>query len=91
MSQLGKYKTILQMVGLSMMLYRYPLFGLDVFFIGLVLTVVAAVLTLVVHDQLPAGGLAVPDGAGMIYCNRSIVRLTCTGGNLQFRPSLMRE
>jgi CDP-diacylglycerol--glycerol-3-phosphate 3-phosphatidyltransferase len=45
-SQLGKYKTILQMVGLSMMLYRYPLFGLDVFFIGLVLTVVAAVLTL---------------------------------------------
>ena len=45
-SQLGKYKTILQMVGLSMMLYRYPLFGLDVYLIGLVLTVLAAVLTL---------------------------------------------
>jgi CDP-diacylglycerol--glycerol-3-phosphate 3-phosphatidyltransferase len=45
-SQLGKYKTILQMVGLSMMLYRYPLFGIDVYRIGLVLTVLAAVLTL---------------------------------------------
>jgi CDP-diacylglycerol--glycerol-3-phosphate 3-phosphatidyltransferase len=45
-SQLGKYKTILQMVGLSMMLYRIPLFGLDVYPIGLFLTVLAAVLTL---------------------------------------------
>lgn len=45
-SQLGKYKTILQMTGLSMLLYRYPLFGLDVYAIGLVLTVLAAVLTL---------------------------------------------
>ncbi len=27
-SQLGKYKTILQIVGLSMMLYRVPLLGL---------------------------------------------------------------
>jgi CDP-diacylglycerol--glycerol-3-phosphate 3-phosphatidyltransferase len=45
-SQLGKYKTIVQMVGLSMMLYRYPLFGLDVYLIGLVLTVLAAILTL---------------------------------------------
>lgn len=45
-SQLGKYKTILQMTGLSMLLYRYPLFGLDVYLIGLVLTVLAAVLTL---------------------------------------------
>jgi CDP-diacylglycerol--glycerol-3-phosphate 3-phosphatidyltransferase len=45
-SQLGKYKTILQMTGLAMMLYRYPLFGLDVYRIGLVLSVLAAVLTL---------------------------------------------
>jgi CDP-diacylglycerol--glycerol-3-phosphate 3-phosphatidyltransferase len=45
-SQLGKYKTILQMTGLAMLLYRYPLFGLDVYSIGLVLTVLAAVLTL---------------------------------------------
>jgi CDP-diacylglycerol--glycerol-3-phosphate 3-phosphatidyltransferase len=45
-SQLGKYKTILQMTGIAMLLYRYPLFGLDVYSIGLVLTVVAAALTL---------------------------------------------
>jgi CDP-diacylglycerol--glycerol-3-phosphate 3-phosphatidyltransferase len=45
-STLGKYKTILQMVGISMMLYRYDLFGLPIYRIGLVLTVVAAVLTL---------------------------------------------
>jgi CDP-diacylglycerol--glycerol-3-phosphate 3-phosphatidyltransferase len=45
-SQLGKYKTIVQMVGLSMMLYRHELFGLDVYRIGLLLTVLAAILTL---------------------------------------------
>jgi len=51
-SQLGKYKTILQIVGLSCMLFRWDLtllpgFTLPVFEIGLVLTVVAAVLTLI--------------------------------------------
>jgi len=51
-SQLGKYKTILQIVGLSCMLFRSSLplvFGikLPVFEIGLVLTVIAAALTLV--------------------------------------------
>jgi CDP-diacylglycerol--glycerol-3-phosphate 3-phosphatidyltransferase len=46
-SALGKYKTILQVVGLSMMLYRWDLFGLPTFAIGAVLTVVAAVLTLI--------------------------------------------
>ena len=51
-SQLAKYKTILQIVGLSCMLFRWDLqltpgFKLPVFEIGLVLTVVAAVLTLV--------------------------------------------
>jgi CDP-diacylglycerol--glycerol-3-phosphate 3-phosphatidyltransferase len=45
-SAVGKVKTILQMVGLSCMLYRLPLFGLDVYTIGLYLTVAAAVLTL---------------------------------------------
>ena len=50
-SALGKYKTILQIVGLSCMLFRWdlkllPNFKLPVFEIGLVLSVVAAVLTL---------------------------------------------
>jgi CDP-diacylglycerol---glycerol-3-phosphate 3-phosphatidyltransferase len=46
-SQLGKWKTILQIVGLSMLLYRHELIGLPVYELGLVLTVLAAVLTLV--------------------------------------------
>jgi CDP-diacylglycerol--glycerol-3-phosphate 3-phosphatidyltransferase len=46
-SVLGKYKTILQVIGLSMMLYRWDLFGLPVFAIGAVLTVVAAALTII--------------------------------------------
>jgi CDP-diacylglycerol--glycerol-3-phosphate 3-phosphatidyltransferase len=50
-SQLAKLKTILQIVGLSCMLFRWDLplapgFSLPVFEIGLVLTVIAAVLTL---------------------------------------------
>jgi CDP-diacylglycerol---glycerol-3-phosphate 3-phosphatidyltransferase len=45
-SSLGKWKTILQMVGLSFMLYRYPILGLDIYTIGLWLTVAAAALTL---------------------------------------------
>jgi CDP-diacylglycerol--glycerol-3-phosphate 3-phosphatidyltransferase len=46
-SILGKYKTILQIVGLAMMLYRHDLVGLPVYRTGLALTVLAAVLTLV--------------------------------------------
>jgi CDP-diacylglycerol--glycerol-3-phosphate 3-phosphatidyltransferase len=46
-SQLGKYKTVLQIVGLSFMLFRMPLFGLDIYKIGVVLTVIAAAATLV--------------------------------------------
>lgn len=46
-SQLGKYKTILQIVGLSLMLYRAPLFGLPTYAAGVVLTEVAAAATLV--------------------------------------------
>jgi CDP-diacylglycerol--glycerol-3-phosphate 3-phosphatidyltransferase len=45
-SQLGKYKTTLQIIGLSMMLYRRDLFGLPTYLVGVVLTVVAAILTL---------------------------------------------
>ena len=42
----AKFKTIVQIVGLSMMLFRQDLFGLPVYAAGLVLTVLAAVLTL---------------------------------------------
>jgi CDP-diacylglycerol--glycerol-3-phosphate 3-phosphatidyltransferase len=46
-SQLGKYKTILQIIGLSLMLYRWQLFGLPTYRLGVVLTVIAAAATLV--------------------------------------------
>ena len=46
-SQLGKIKTILQIVGLSMMLYRMPIVGLPIYRIGVVLTELAAAATLV--------------------------------------------
>lgn len=46
-SQLGKYKTILQIVGLSMMLFRWDLLGARTYTVGMLLTLVAAVLTLV--------------------------------------------
>jgi len=43
---LAKYKTIMQIVGLSMLLYRQDMFGIPMYRLGLVLTGVAAVLTL---------------------------------------------
>jgi CDP-diacylglycerol---glycerol-3-phosphate 3-phosphatidyltransferase len=46
-SQLGKIKTVLQIVGLSMMLYRLPLFGIPIYRLGVVLTELAAAATLV--------------------------------------------
>jgi CDP-diacylglycerol--glycerol-3-phosphate 3-phosphatidyltransferase len=46
-SVLGKYKTIFQVVGLAMMFYRAPLWGLDIYLIGVGLTVLAAILTLI--------------------------------------------
>ena len=46
-SQLGKYKTILQIVGLSLMLYRRPLLGLPIYALGVALTEVAAAATLI--------------------------------------------
>jgi len=45
-SQLGKYKTTLQIIGLSMMLYRHDLMGLPTYKVGVAFTVVAAILTL---------------------------------------------
>jgi CDP-diacylglycerol---glycerol-3-phosphate 3-phosphatidyltransferase len=46
-SLLGKYKTIMQIVGLSLLLFKVDLLGIPIYKLGLVLTGVAAVLTLV--------------------------------------------
>jgi CDP-diacylglycerol--glycerol-3-phosphate 3-phosphatidyltransferase len=46
-SQLGKLKTILQIVGLSMMLYRSPLLHLPIYAVGVALTELAAAATLI--------------------------------------------
>ncbi len=45
-SALGKFKTIAQIVGLSMMLFYEDLLGIPMYRLGLALTVVAAALTL---------------------------------------------
>ncbi|HWJ05132.1 MAG TPA: CDP-diacylglycerol--glycerol-3-phosphate 3-phosphatidyltransferase [Steroidobacteraceae bacterium] len=45
-SSLGKWKTIVQMTGLSLMMYRNDLLGLPIYTLGKVLLVVASVLTL---------------------------------------------
>jgi CDP-diacylglycerol--glycerol-3-phosphate 3-phosphatidyltransferase len=45
-SGMGKLKTILQIIGISMLLFRKDLFGLPIYTIGLAFTAVAAVLTL---------------------------------------------
>lgn len=46
-SSMGKYKTILQIVGLSLMLFRQDLLFIPMYRLGLWLTAIAAVLTLV--------------------------------------------
>jgi CDP-diacylglycerol--glycerol-3-phosphate 3-phosphatidyltransferase len=46
-SQIGKLKTIVQIVGLSLMLYRWNLLGLPIYTLGVWLTEVAAALTLI--------------------------------------------
>jgi CDP-diacylglycerol--glycerol-3-phosphate 3-phosphatidyltransferase len=46
-SRIGKYKTILQMVGLSMLLFRHSLLGIPIYLLGTWLTVLAAALTLI--------------------------------------------
>ena len=45
-SRIGKYKTILQMTGLTMLLYHHDLLGLPIYRLGQWLTIVAAALTL---------------------------------------------
>jgi CDP-diacylglycerol--glycerol-3-phosphate 3-phosphatidyltransferase len=45
-SVLAKYKTIMQIVGLSLLLFREDLFGIPMYKLGLLLTAIAAVLTL---------------------------------------------
>lgn len=45
-SSLGKWKTIVQMTGLSLMMYRNDLLGLPIYTLGKALLVVASVLTL---------------------------------------------
>jgi CDP-diacylglycerol--glycerol-3-phosphate 3-phosphatidyltransferase len=45
-SILAKYKTIMQIVGLSLLLFRQNIFTIPTYRVGLVLTAVAAVLTL---------------------------------------------
>lgn len=45
-SKLGKFKTILQIVGLSMMLFRLDLWFLPLYNLGLLLTLIAGALTL---------------------------------------------
>jgi len=42
----GKLKTILQMVGLGMMIWTYPLYGIPIYEIGTFLLLVSAGLTL---------------------------------------------
>ena len=46
-SALGKYKTIMQIVGLSLLLFRMDLLGIPTYKLGVILTAVAAVLTLI--------------------------------------------
>jgi len=45
-SGMGKWKTILQMTGLSMMMFRRDVFGLPVYEMGVILLVLAAALTI---------------------------------------------
>jgi CDP-diacylglycerol--glycerol-3-phosphate 3-phosphatidyltransferase len=58
-SMLGKYKTIMQIVGLSLLLFRKDLFLIPIYKLGLVLTGVAAVLTL--WSMIQYLGLAWPE------------------------------
>jgi len=58
-SLLGKYKTIMQIVGLSLLLFRMDLFFVPIYKLGLVLTGVAAVLTL--WSMIQYLGLAWPE------------------------------
>lgn len=45
-SMAGKIKTTLQMFGIAFMVYKNPLFGIDIYAVGFVLLVIAAVMTI---------------------------------------------
>lgn len=45
-SFVGKFKTTMQMVGLGLMIWKTPTFGLDIYNIGFVLLIIAAGLTM---------------------------------------------
>ena len=45
-SMAGKLKTTLQMFGIAFMVYKNPLFGIDIYAVGFVLLVIAAVMTI---------------------------------------------
>jgi CDP-diacylglycerol--glycerol-3-phosphate 3-phosphatidyltransferase len=45
-SGFGKLKTILQMVGLGMMLWTYPLYGIPIYEVGMSLLIISAGLTM---------------------------------------------
>ena len=57
-SQIGKYKTILQIVGLSMMLFRCGSAGAADLLVGVVMTELAAAATLIFDGGVSAGGVA---------------------------------
>ena len=42
----GKIKTTLQMFGIAFMVYKNPLFGIDIYAVGFVLLVLAAIMTI---------------------------------------------
>jgi CDP-diacylglycerol--glycerol-3-phosphate 3-phosphatidyltransferase/cardiolipin synthase len=46
-SRIGKFKTVLQMTGVTLLLFRIDLAGLPIYMIGQWLTVIAAALTLI--------------------------------------------
>ena len=98
-SAIGKYKTILQIVGLSMMLYRWDLFGLPIFSLGRRAHGDGRRAHPDLDDQLPARRLAGAGSAGKscestgIFCpNAGRFALTSQGRHLQSRaPPSMRE
>jgi len=64
----GKLKTILQMVGLGMMIWTYPFYGLPIYEIGLTLLILSAGLTMYsmfVYIRAAWPALRDPDGPGI--------------------------
>ena len=65
---IGKLKTILQMVGLGMMIWKYPFYGLPIYEMGMALLIISAGLTMYsmfVYIRAAWPALRDPDGPGM--------------------------